>query len=299
MYSSNSLFFTRNSQMLKKAQSYAYYVSPNGSPSRTPFVQSVGSKKYYYMSNGEVRDALDNSVIKMEPSIAKMAENYKLNNKEEFTNGSPNFGQMQEQTQATQQNNSQELNALNARRQQLGLKPYRSVNEMLLEESKLKREYNAAKASYLKQGISEQEFLNNFPDHLAWTADKEKTKQYSLSAGLHSYADEEILSLIIAHNVEKLDDFEPKEVIRVLHDFIKKLPRFNPRREDLQSYQESLVDTHLAYYNFTNKNTINYIVKLKMREADSIIRDFERMNAQKRQQTSQREQRKQMRQFNG
>lgn len=272
MHSSNSIFFTRNSQLIKKAQA-SYYVDQIGKPLKSPLILTSGNIKYYYMSNGDIMDAEKNTVLKNDFNVKNNAERYKLNNPKEFTNGVPNFGEKQnlKKEDLSQSQSSAILQRVNEERKSYGLPPYSNISEMVQEENRLKREYQAAMQIYQERyGIDESQFIKLFPTTTAFAAEiQSRYKNAPINKAEHT--DEYILNAIKAHDQQKLDEIEPADVMRVLHAFIKRLPKFDPRRQTMESYIATLRDTYLPEHNFTNPLAIKYIINQKIREAESIM----------------------------
>jgi hypothetical protein len=253
MYSSNSVFFTRNSQLLKQAQTSGapYYVDVNGNRTATPSITEWGGNRYYYMSDGYMYSEKTKQKVEFNQNIADAVKQREQTEKTQSTTQQPQQAPAQKS----------QLDSVNERRKQLGLSPYMSPQEMVIGERKAKIEYDKAMAAYAKKhGMDQSEFKNIFPDPTSWEAGQR------FSGKKENFTDAEILEAITNFDQAKLDQVERSEVARVLREFITRIPSYNARRgQSWEEYVAWLEDTELPQHAIRDPRMIKYIINQKMR----------------------------------
>jgi hypothetical protein len=252
MYSSNSIFFTRNSQLVKQAQSSGapYYVDVNGNKTATPSIIEWGGNRHYYMSDGYMYSEKTKQKIEFNQNVASAVKQREQTEKSQAP---------AQKAQAPTQNS--EFDSVNQRRRQLGLSPYLSPQEMVTGERKAKIEYEKAMSAYAKRhGMDSSEFKKIFPDQIAWEAGQRA------SLKKENFTDNEILGAITSFDQEKLDQIERSEVARVLQSFIRTIPSYNARGgQSWEEYVAFLEDTELPQHAIRDPRMIKYIINQKMR----------------------------------
>ena len=256
MNSSKSLFFIRNSQLIRKtAQSSApnsnlsdIFVNSEGQVSP----QKVSDKNgFYYTADGWLHDS-QGTKTRRDINVNKMYL-------QEFGNSVKGA--------------NPKLMQINTERQKRGLASYESVESMISEEAVVKRTYEEAKVYYMQNnGMSEADFLSYFPDMYAYELD---TKQSGRTIGkkrtnVENYNDEQILDAIKSHNENQLNSIQVKEIMRVLDSYIATLPNINSKRQTLDAYGRNL-RLRLNTAQFKNPQTIAHIVSVKMLEAEEVL----------------------------
>lgn len=271
MYSSKSIFFTRNNQLIKQSQSDVYFVDKEGNRVSQPSIFTENNKSVYYTSDGSVKDAVSNAVTRKDTGVESKAKS-----KASLT-----------ATKAPAAN-TDSLEYKNEQRKKYGLPPYPSIQKMLSGEAELKQEYDSAMRSYKVKypGVGEAEFKKYYPDVYAFAADMNKSNPNSITK--EDFSDNEIFEAIKTHNEEELNKINPSDIVRVLSGFIKSLKNFDSRRERWELYEDNLRSNVLPQYQFQNKLMVNYIVKQKKNQAGAI--DYSRQQSMTRSQAAKAQQ---------
>ena len=251
MYSSNSLHFTRNSQLLEKlaqATQGTQYVDVNGKPSRTPVMYEHGGRKYYYMSDGRKIDQMSGTVVETDQSVAKKAKDYLAAN------------QPQQQVQTPGINPSNKFLEVNELRKKFNLPQYMSIQEMIKKERELEEDYQAAMQYYMENHKwTAQQFYQHYPTIYDFAVDQQKP---DLSpGGRKDFSDQRILNAIITFNEDELNKIPTEEAFRVLDKWIAGLPSIGSR-EPIDQYLQRLQDD-LYKYKMVHPEMMGYILKQK------------------------------------
>jgi hypothetical protein len=247
---SNSLFFRRNSQLIKESQQASANANASANTSAPQSGQTTGTGA----NKGQ-----------KQPPSAPVA-----------TQGAAQASGSQAQPQAAQggQPASQAkvdlyyenlLKTDNAIRTSLELVPFKSVREMLEARKRLKNEYEAAKAYYIKNNyMTEAQFKEVYPTVYEFEADQKRGAHNILE---RSFGDNAILSAIISNDEGILSKLDAKDISRVMSDFVKRLP--SPSSSDDLGTYEYRLNLALAEYEFKFKEVRDYFFNVKMSQAKS------------------------------
>lgn len=256
MYSSNSLHFTRNSQLLEKLAQItqkAQYVDVNGKPSTTPVMYEHGGRKYYYMSDGRKIDQMSGTVVETDQSVAQKAKDFAAAN------------QPQQQAQPLGVNPSSKFLEVNETRKKFNLPQYMSVQEMIKRERELEEDYQAAMQHYIENnGWTAQQFYQHYPTIYDFAVDQQKP---DLSpGGRKDFSDQRILKAILTFNEDELNKIPTEEAFRVLDKWIAGLPGMGSR-EPIDQYLQRLKDD-LYKYKMVHPKMMEYILRQKRIHAE-------------------------------
>lgn len=259
MYSSNSLHFTRNSQLLEKlaqATQGNQYVDISGKPSKTPVLYDHGGRKYYYMSDGRRIDQLSGTVIETDQNVAQKAKDYASSTAQAAS---------QQQAQKPGVNPAAKFIEVNETRKKFNLPEYRSVQEMIQKEKDLNEDYQAAMQNYIENyGWTADQFYKHYPTVYDFAVDLQKPDLSS--GGRKDFSDERILKSILTFNEDELNKIPTQEAFRVLDAFIGRLPNINVKNETFDQYERRLrID--LLKYRMINPKMMEHIIKQKMVDA--------------------------------
>lgn len=253
MASSKSLFYIRNSQLIRKtAQSTSQtvnlkdiFVDRNGRTSDTAVGDSNG---YYYTANGDLHDN-NGKFIRNDKSIATSY------------------------LQGVNVTGNDQLTTVNRVRASYGLNEYYNMASMIAGENKLKQEYEAARRSYTKNNkMTNDDFNKFYPNMYEYMRDVSKGNPNRVPGSSQnktfSFNDAQILDAIKKHDIDQLNLVEPSEVFMVFNDYIKALPRIRAT-QTLLGYEKELRRI-IMQSQFINIDTVNYIISIKIEEANEI-----------------------------
>lgn len=247
---SNSLFFKRNSQLIKESQQASASSSASSTSSASQSVQSpsVGSNN----SQQAPVSATGGQQGAPQPNGSK-------------TQSQANQGTQDPNKAKADLYYENLLKTDNELRTSLGLTPFKSVREMLEARKRLKSEYEAAKDYYIKNNyMTANQFKEVYPTVYEFEADQKRGSHNILE---RSFGDDAILNAIISNDENVLSSINAKNISRVMSDFVKRLPSPSSS-EDLGTYEYRL-NLALAEYDFKFKEVRDYFFAVKMSQAKS------------------------------
>lgn len=247
---SNSLFFRRNSQLIKESQqaSANANAAANTSAPQASQAPSTGANK------GQQQP----------PSASAGQQGAQQTGGSQAQPQAAQGGQTTNQTKADLYYENL-LKTDNELRTYLGLTPFKSVREMLEARKRLKNEYEAAKAYYIKNNyMTEAQFKEVYPTVYEFEADQKRGAHNILE---RSFGDDAILSAIISNDEGVLSKLDAKDISRVMSDFVKRLP--SPSSSDDLGTYEYRLNLALAEYEFKFKEVRDYFFNVKMSQAKS------------------------------